>query len=325
MVMNLDKCIGCHTCSVTCKQAWTNRSGVEYVWFNNVETRPGQGYPRTYEDQEKWKGGWKLGRNGRLQLRTGSRLKRLLTIFSSPKHAVDRRLLRALDLRLRDADQRPGRRSTPRWPGPRSLLTDKPMKHRVERQLGRQPRRRPGAHPGRPGAEEDLGGDQARSSSRLHVLPAADLRALPQPVVRGVLPVRGDLQARRGRHRPGRPGPLPRLADVRHRLPVQEGLLQPPHRQGREVHVLLPARRGRHPDRLLGDLRGPAALHRASSCTTPTGCWRRRPTPDEQDLYAAQRSVFLDPHDPEVHRAPPSRPASRGTGSTPPSARRSGR
>ena len=52
MVMNLDKCIGCHTCSVTCKQAWTNRTGVEYVWFNNVETRPGLGYPRTYEDQE---------------------------------------------------------------------------------------------------------------------------------------------------------------------------------------------------------------------------------------------------------------------------------
>ena len=36
MVMNLDKCIGCHTCSVTCKQAWTNRSGVEYVWFNTM-------------------------------------------------------------------------------------------------------------------------------------------------------------------------------------------------------------------------------------------------------------------------------------------------
>lgn len=75
MVMNLDKCIGCHTCSVTCKQAWTNRSGVEYVWFNNVETRPGQGYPRTYEDQERWQGGWKLSRSGRLQLRAGSRLK----------------------------------------------------------------------------------------------------------------------------------------------------------------------------------------------------------------------------------------------------------
>ncbi len=59
MVMNLDKCIGCHTCSVTCKQAWTNRSGVEYVWFNNVETRPGQGYPRTYQDQDRWRG-WRM-------------------------------------------------------------------------------------------------------------------------------------------------------------------------------------------------------------------------------------------------------------------------
>jgi nitrate reductase beta subunit len=84
MVMNLDKCIGCHTCSVTCKQAWTNRTGVEYVWFNNVETRPGQGYPRTYENQERWRGGWTLNRRGRLTLRTGSRLKRLLQIFANP-------------------------------------------------------------------------------------------------------------------------------------------------------------------------------------------------------------------------------------------------
>ena len=83
MVMNLDKCIGCHTCSVTCKQAWTNRSGVEYVWFNNVETRPGQGYPRTYQDQEKWKGGWVVKR-GKLTLRSGGRLKRLTQIFSNP-------------------------------------------------------------------------------------------------------------------------------------------------------------------------------------------------------------------------------------------------
>ena len=85
MVMNLDKCIGCHTCSVTCKQAWTNRTGVEYVWFNNVETRPGQGYPRTYEDQERWQGGWRLTKRGRLTLKAGGRLKNLMTIFSSPK------------------------------------------------------------------------------------------------------------------------------------------------------------------------------------------------------------------------------------------------
>lgn len=84
MVMNLDKCIGCHTCSVTCKQAWTNRDGVEYAWFNNVETRPGQGYPRTYQDQEKWKGGWVLNKRGKLKLRSGGRLKRLASIFSNP-------------------------------------------------------------------------------------------------------------------------------------------------------------------------------------------------------------------------------------------------
>ncbi|MFI6519375.1 nitrate reductase subunit beta [Spirillospora sp. NPDC050679] len=84
MVMNLDKCIGCHTCSVTCKQAWTNRSGTEYVWFNNVETRPGQGYPRRYEDQDRWKGGWVLDRRGRLRPRSGGRARRLLSIFANP-------------------------------------------------------------------------------------------------------------------------------------------------------------------------------------------------------------------------------------------------
>ncbi|NDO91520.1 nitrate reductase subunit beta, partial [Cellulosimicrobium cellulans] len=84
MVMNLDKCIGCHTCSVTCKQAWTNRTGVEYVWFNNVETRPGLGYPRTYQDQDRWQGGWVRTKKGKLTLRAGGRWKKLATIFSNP-------------------------------------------------------------------------------------------------------------------------------------------------------------------------------------------------------------------------------------------------
>lgn len=85
MVMNLDKCIGCHTCSVTCKQAWTNREGTEYIWFNNVETRPGLGYPRTWEDQERWRGGWHLTRSGKLKMRQGSRLNRLFNIFANPE------------------------------------------------------------------------------------------------------------------------------------------------------------------------------------------------------------------------------------------------
>jgi nitrate reductase beta subunit len=85
MVMNLDKCIGCHTCSVTCKQAWTNRTGTEYVWFNNVESRPGQGYPRTYENQERWQGGWVRTRRGGLRPRSGGRIQRLMRIFANPR------------------------------------------------------------------------------------------------------------------------------------------------------------------------------------------------------------------------------------------------
>lgn len=83
MVMNLDKCIGCHTCSVTCKNVWTNRPGTEYMWFNNVETRPGPGYPQEWEDQDRYHGGWEL-RNGRLHLRSGGALTKLATIFANP-------------------------------------------------------------------------------------------------------------------------------------------------------------------------------------------------------------------------------------------------
>jgi nitrate reductase beta subunit len=84
MVMNLDKCIGCHTCSVTCKNVWTNRPGTEYIWFNNVETKPGVGYPQRWEDQRRWSGGWKLDRKGRLKLRAGGKLHKALNIFANP-------------------------------------------------------------------------------------------------------------------------------------------------------------------------------------------------------------------------------------------------
>ncbi|TAK55649.1 MAG: respiratory nitrate reductase subunit beta [Gammaproteobacteria bacterium] len=49
MVIDLNKCIGCHTCTIACKLQWTNRNGRDYMYWNNVETQPGQGYPRDYQ------------------------------------------------------------------------------------------------------------------------------------------------------------------------------------------------------------------------------------------------------------------------------------
>lgn len=49
MVMDLNKCIGCQTCTVACKTQWTNRNGREYMYWNNVETKPGKGYPKDWE------------------------------------------------------------------------------------------------------------------------------------------------------------------------------------------------------------------------------------------------------------------------------------
>src|SRR5574342_659205 len=50
MVFDLNKCIGCQTCTMACKTAYTDRMpGQLYMWWNNVESQPGRGYPRNYE------------------------------------------------------------------------------------------------------------------------------------------------------------------------------------------------------------------------------------------------------------------------------------
>lgn len=84
MVLNLDKCIGCHTCSVTCKNVWTNREGVEYAWFNNVESKPGTGYPTDWENQDRWNGGWERTKSGKLQPKQGAKWRILANIFANP-------------------------------------------------------------------------------------------------------------------------------------------------------------------------------------------------------------------------------------------------
>ncbi len=49
MVMDLNKCLGCQTCTMACKKQWTDHDGMEYMYWNNVETRPGKGYPKNWD------------------------------------------------------------------------------------------------------------------------------------------------------------------------------------------------------------------------------------------------------------------------------------
>ena len=82
-VFHLDKCIGCHTCSIACKNLWTDRKGAEYMWWNNVETKPGTGYPTRWEDQQQYQGGWEKVGN-QLRLKIGGRGGTLGRIFHNP-------------------------------------------------------------------------------------------------------------------------------------------------------------------------------------------------------------------------------------------------
>jgi len=83
MVFHLDKCIGCHTCSIACKNVWTDRRGAEYMWWNNVETKPGTGYPTDWEDQEKYKGGWEK-KDDKIELRAVGKVRGAVTVFHNP-------------------------------------------------------------------------------------------------------------------------------------------------------------------------------------------------------------------------------------------------
>ncbi len=121
MVMNLDKCIGCHTCSIPCKNVWTNRKGAEYIWYNNVETKPGIGYPKRWENQKEWKGGWKV-RKGKLTLFSGGRKAKLAKIFYNPNLPLIDDYYEPWTYNYEDLIASPPRRHQPAL-RPKSLIT----------------------------------------------------------------------------------------------------------------------------------------------------------------------------------------------------------
>ena len=63
MLMDTNKCIACQTCTIACKQSWTWGKGQEYMFWNNVETKPFGSYPTGWDlrslellDDQTWDG-----------------------------------------------------------------------------------------------------------------------------------------------------------------------------------------------------------------------------------------------------------------------------
>lgn len=125
MVFHLDKCIGCHTCSIACKNIWTDRKGAEYQWWNNVETKPGTGYPGKWENQDIYKGGWEKNGSGAIQLK-GAGKRKLLNIFHNPNMPVIEDYYEPFTYKYLDLIESPAGDDQP-TARPVSLITGKPM------------------------------------------------------------------------------------------------------------------------------------------------------------------------------------------------------
>lgn len=62
IIFDLNKCIACQTCTLACKTTWTSGHGQEYMFWNNVETKPYGGFPLGWDvrileklGQQVWK------------------------------------------------------------------------------------------------------------------------------------------------------------------------------------------------------------------------------------------------------------------------------
>jgi len=163
MVFHLDKCLGCHTCSIACKNIWTDRKGAEYMWWNNVETKPGTGYPGKWEDQEIYKGGWER-RDGSATLKASGKGRGLFNLFHNPHMPVIDDYYEPFTYKYLDLIESPAGDIQP-TARPVSLITGKPMNIRMG-----------------PNWDDDLGGspDFARRDPNLAGLTGAEREALFQ-------------------------------------------------------------------------------------------------------------------------------------------------
>jgi nitrate reductase beta subunit len=95
------------------------------MWWNNVETKPGTGYPGKWEDQDIYKGGWqKEGEN--ITLKGTGKYKGLKNIFHNPNLPVIDDYYEPFTYKYLDLIESPADDDQP-TARPVSLITGKPM------------------------------------------------------------------------------------------------------------------------------------------------------------------------------------------------------
>jgi nitrate reductase beta subunit len=96
------------------------------MWWNNVETKPGTGYPTRWEDQEKYRGGWEKTEQGPLRLRGSSKGKAFANIFFNPYLPTIDDYYEPFTYRYQDLFDAPEGADQP-TARPVSMITGKPM------------------------------------------------------------------------------------------------------------------------------------------------------------------------------------------------------
>jgi nitrate reductase beta subunit len=133
------------------------------MWWNNVETKPGTGYPTKWEDQEIYRGGWEKKGSG-IELKGAGKKKGLGNIFHNPSLPViddyyEPFTYKYLDLiESKESDDQPTAR-------PVSMITGKP----IDIKMG-------------PNWDDDLGGspDYARNDVNMKGLSSSEKNAMFQ-------------------------------------------------------------------------------------------------------------------------------------------------
>ena len=133
------------------------------MWWNNVETKPGTGYPTRWEDQDVYKGGW-IKEGEEISLRGTGKLRGLLNIFHNPHLPVIGDYYEPFTYKYLDLIESPAGDDQP-TARPVSLITGKPIDIRMG-----------------PNWDDDLSGtpDFARKDPNLESLTAAEQEAMFQ-------------------------------------------------------------------------------------------------------------------------------------------------